>query len=89
MDGLVTRPILSPLLDLKDAPDAVPEKTVHPQAQEPGSSSVSCGGREGALETERADLLRGLSPNWKRLVDIWWVCIRTEAKPSGTGSQSF
>lgn len=35
--------------------------------------------REGVrftLETERADLLRGLFPNWRRLVGVWWVWIR-------------
>lgn len=66
-----------PPADLMDDPNAIPEKTLCSQAQEPGSSSVSYWRERGyyTLETERADLLRGLFLNQKGLVSIW-MCIR-------------
>lgn len=68
MDGLdpasaVTNSV--PTAHLMDDPDAIPEKTLCSQAQEPGSSSVSHWRERGhyTLETERAGLLKGLFLN--------------------------
>lgn len=68
MDGLDPASAMTnsvPTPDLMDDPDAIPEKTLCSQAQEPGSSSVSYWRKWGyyTLETERADLLRGLFLN--------------------------